>query len=156
MTPVDWLLVVQALASVFMAGLIWTMQLVHYPLFAMVGDEGGAGRFERYERSHMNRIGTIVGPMMLLEGVAVLGLLIARPASVPRWMLMVGLGLLLVNWVSTATLQGPIHQRLAKRFDTALLRRLVLTNWIRTVAWSGRAALSLAMMAVAWRGVGGA
>ncbi|MGP1346998.1 MAG: hypothetical protein ACTS3F_10085 [Phycisphaerales bacterium] len=155
MTPVDWLLVVQAVASVFMAGLIWTMQLVHYPLFAMVGDEGGAERFARYERAHMRRIGPIVGPMMLLEGVGVVGLLIVRPAALPAWMLWGGFGLLLVNWISTATLQGPMHQRLAKRFDAALVARLVRTNWIRTVAWSGRAALAIGMCIAAWKGLGG-
>lgn len=148
-----WLLVAHALASGFMAGLIWTMQLVHYPLFAIVGDQQGEERFARYERSHMNRISLIVAPMMLLEASTAVGLLVMRPEALPAWMLWLGFAFLLVNWVSTATLQGPMHQRLAQRFDEALVRRLVATNWIRTIAWSARAVLALAMMPVAWQGM---
>jgi len=155
MTLGDWLLVLHALASVFMAGLIWTMQLVHYPLFAMVGDDGGAARFARYERAHMNRISLIVGPMMLLEACSAVGLLIVRPDGLPGWVVWLGFGLLLVNWVSTATLQGPMHQRLARQFDESLVRRLVATNWIRTAAWSARGVLAIGMCLVAWKGLGG-
>ena len=32
-------LLVNAAAGIFMAGFIWTMQLIHYPLFDYVGEE---------------------------------------------------------------------------------------------------------------------
>ena len=50
-------------------------------------------------------------------------------------------------WLSTALLQAPIHTRLMKGFDAALVRRLIITNWIRTVAWTARGILvSLTLM----------
>ena len=55
----------QVFATVFMVGLIWFVQIVHYPLYANVGRE----QFPEYEALH-NRLTTwVVGPAMLLEMV---------------------------------------------------------------------------------------
>ena len=43
-------------------------------------------------------------------------------------------------------LQMPLHDRILKGPDTHAQRRLVSTNWIRTVAWSLRGAIALAMV----------
>ena len=52
------LLALHALATVMMAGLIWFVQLVHYPLFAFVG----ASDFVLYDREHTRRVTWIRGP----------------------------------------------------------------------------------------------
>ena len=44
-------------------------------------------------------------------------------------------------------LQVPCHSRLAQGFDEPTWRRLVATNWIRTVAWSARMPLALMLLA---------
>jgi len=62
--------------------------------------------------------------------------------------------LLAVIWVSTPTLQGPGHQQLTKKFDPALWRRLVRTNWIRTAAWTARGILLLLFLREVWSKVG--
>ena len=54
-----------------------------------------------------------------------------------------GLALLAVIWLSTALVQVPLHRRLQGGFDAAAHRRLVRTNWLRTAAWTLRAALAL-------------
>ncbi|HEX2205610.1 MAG TPA: hypothetical protein VHG91_20025 [Longimicrobium sp.] len=46
-------------------------------------------------------------------------------------------------WLSTALLQVPMHGRLERGFDAAAHRRLVATNWVRTVAWTARGVLLL-------------
>ena len=46
------LLALHTLATIMLAGLIWFVQLVHYPLFSFVG----AGDFVRYEREHTRRV----------------------------------------------------------------------------------------------------
>ena len=48
-------------------------------------------------------------------------------------------GLVLVVWCSTFTLQVPIHKRLQAGKDKSKIKRLVSTNWIRTIAWSLKA-----------------
>jgi hypothetical protein len=57
-----------------------------------------------------------------------------------------GLGLLLLIWISTILLQVPQHRRLQAGFDPAVHRRLVSTNWLRTIFWSARAAIALALL----------
>ena len=43
--------------------------------------------------------------------------------------------LIVINWSSTFLLQVPIHNRLRSGKKEVLIRRLVATNWIRTIAW---------------------
>ncbi|MEM1167339.1 MAG: hypothetical protein AAGI30_13740 [Planctomycetota bacterium] len=131
-----------AFATLAMVGLIWTIQVVHYPLFASVGEQ----EWPAYERSHMSRITFIVGPVMLVEAATAAALVILAPPGVPRWMLIVGLLLAAAVWVSTAVWQGPMHVRLAERFDTSLHRQLVLGNWVRTIIWTARGVLALAIV----------
>ncbi len=49
--------------------------------------------------------------------------------------------LLLIIWISTFMLQVPAHQSLSTTWNAATHKRLVLTNWIRTVGWSVRSVL---------------
>jgi hypothetical protein len=52
------LLLIQAGASCFMTGLIWTMQLLNYPLLALIGPAD----VPRYEQAHNRRFIWLVGP----------------------------------------------------------------------------------------------
>jgi len=137
------LLLLHAFATLFMTGLIWFVQVVHYPLFVRVGVE----RFGRYEQDHMARTTWVVAPAMLLEGVCAAWIAIDQPAGAPKWLPALGLGLLVVVWGSTFLLQVPAHRALSKGFDERAAERLVSTNWIRTIAWSGRSAVALALLA---------
>ena len=49
--------------------------------------------------------------------------------------------LVAIVWLSTFVLQVPIHNRLKSGKDERLIRRLVATNWVRTIAWSLKALL---------------
>ncbi len=139
----DLLLLAHALATAVMMGVIWTMQLVHYPLFARVP----AGAFTAYEREHMRRISLIVGPAMLVELATATVIALSPPAGVPAVLAWAGLALLLAIWVSTAVAQGPIHRRLAARgWDQRLIDRLVASNWLRTVLWTARTILALVFL----------
>lgn len=145
-----WIPLLHAAATLVMTGVILTCQFVHYPLLAKVHPDN----FHDYERAHMRRITPIVGPAMLIEALTALTLAIAPPPPIAdrglSWLLYAGLALVLVNAVSTATLQGPIHNRLAQTgHDTALVRCLVNTNLIRTAAWSIRGLLALVILALA-------
>lgn len=128
------------LASTFyMVGLIWFVQLVHYPLLARVGES----EFASFERAHVARTGPVVGPPMLVELATALLLVVSPPAQVPSAALWLGLALLGVVWASTGLLQVPSHRRLEMGFDARAHHRLVATNWIRTVAWTARGILLL-------------
>jgi hypothetical protein len=125
-----------------MVGLIWLVQVVHYPLLARIGRDGFAG----YAASHATRTSWVVAPLMLTEA-ALAGTLALRPpvgvSAVAAW---VGFGLVVVIWSSTAFLLVPMHRRLVTGFDKEAHRRLVSLNWIRTTAWSARGLLVLAWL----------
>ena len=140
-----WLLLVHATATWFMTGLIWFVQVVHYPLFAGVGEE----RFARYEADHTERTGWVVGPPMVVELGAGLALLRWRPETIPAWAAWLGLALLGCIWLSTALQQIPEHRRLLSGFDRGAQRRLVRSNWVRTVAWTARGLLALWFLVLA-------
>jgi uncharacterized membrane protein len=141
------LLLAQVAATLYMAGIIWFAQIAHYPLLEQVGRES----FAEYQNANMRRTGWVVGPPMLTEGITAIALVWVRPSGVSDGLVWTGLGLLLVIWISTLTLQVPRHQALARGFDDAAHRALVATNWIRTVAWSLRGLLVLGMLrCAAW------
>jgi hypothetical protein len=127
-------------ATLFLVGLIWVVQVVHYPLFAQVG----ADQFHGYWRGHTRLITWLVAPSMFAEVVTGVLLFAVRPPGVSFAVLGVAFGLLLVNWLSTWLVQIPLHERLGRRYDPVTLRRLVLTNWVRTAAWTLRGVLVLA------------
>jgi hypothetical protein len=127
--------VAHAAATLFMAGLIWFVQIVHYPLFGRVG----AAESAAYGREHARRTGWVAGPAMLVE--LVLALALAARGGALAW---AGLALLGVIWASTALVQVPLHRRLAAGPDPAARLQLVRTNWIRTAAWTARAVLASA------------
>lgn len=136
-------LVIAQLASTLpLVGLIWTIQLVHYPLFELVGEESQVD----YQKQHMNRITWVVAPLMLIELVTVGLLWVLAPFDV--WAI-VGALLVAVIWVSTVIIQVPCHGRLAAGFDRTIHRRLVDSNWIRTIAWTLRGAVAV-VMATLW------
>lgn len=133
------LLLVHVLATLVMVGVIWVVQLVHYPLFAGVGADGWAA----YQAGHQTRITWLVGPTMVAELATAVALLTWRPPGVPLAGLLVGAALVGVVWMSTAFVQVPLHSALTTAFDPSAHARLVATNWIRTVAWTMRGGLVL-------------
>ena len=143
MDTLELLVLVQACCAWFMTGLIWVIQLVHYPLMARVGEASWVD----YQRSHMSRISWIVAPVMLIEAAScglelammILGDSQMNSLAGTLWAHGLLASLLLVVWCSTWLLQVPAHHALSTRIDTQVIRRLVVTNWVRTVAWSTRA-----------------
>ncbi|CAN5528284.1 hypothetical protein BH11MYX1_BH11MYX1_21240 [soil metagenome] len=132
------LLFVGQLASTLpLVGLIWTIQVVHYPLFDAVRDD----MFVRFHQAHSTRITLIVMPLMVVElAAATAGVVLFDPASralghLATW---VGFVAVVVIWAATFLLSVPMHGRLSAGFDLSAHRRLVWTNWVRTAAWTVR------------------
>ena len=90
---------------------------------------------------------SVMVPLMITEAATALALLALPPAALRRELLWLGLLLLAVIWLSTAILQVPLLRRLSAGHDTSTVRRLVATNWLRTLAWTARGWLALALLA---------
>jgi hypothetical protein len=142
-------LIVNLVATAFMTGLIWCVQVAHYPLMSGWPHHD----FGRWEAMHRGRIGAVVVPAMLVEGFAAAWLLARRPAGIPAWMPWAAAVVLAAIWASTFLVQVPLHERLSAGWDEGAHARLVATNWIRTVLWSMRLGLVVAMLLMAQRGL---
>ena len=126
----------------YMVGLIWFVQIVHYPLFGYVGSK----EFRTYHEKHKILILPVVGIVMIVELVTAGILIFQIPKGIPNWTAIVGIILLGVIWFSTLFLQIPYHNKLSSRFDENVLIMLVNTNWIRTICWSLRGVIVLIML----------
>ena len=133
---------VHAFTTLYMCGLIWFVQVVHYPLHGFVGIDG----FIRYQTEHVRRTGWVVMGPMLLEVVTAVLLVINIPLGAHYSLPIVGLLLLVKAWVGTAFLSVPAHRQLERGFSQAAHGRLVHTNWVRTFAWTVRAPIALAIL----------
>jgi len=132
------LFVVHVASTFYLVGLIWMVQIVHYPLMKRVGSD----EFARYETEHGRMITPVVAPVMVVELIT--GMLLAFGFG-PSWLSLpaswLGLAAIVLIWGSTFFLQVPYHSVLTNGFDADAHRGLVVTNWIRTVLWTGRGVL---------------
>ncbi len=138
----DFVFLIHAGTTLFLVGLIWTIQIVHYPLFANVG----ASDYAAYQNLHISRITFVVAPVMIAELATAIFFIFSDFTPINPNYFRVGLVLVLIIWASTMFIQSPIHGKLSQAFDNNLIDKLVLTNWIRTIAWSLRGALVLWMI----------
>lgn len=134
------ILCLNLISTWYLVGLIWMVQVVHYPLLAKVSAEN----YVQYQQLHERMITPIVGIPMLVEIVTAILLLNYLPKGVSLTWVWAAIGLVAVAWLATAFLSVPCHSKLNAGFDVAIHRRLVDTNWIRTIAWTLRGIL------VAW------
>ena len=125
------LLVVHAAVTWALVGMIWTVQVVHYPLWARID----ADAFREYHARHMLRMTLVVAPLALAEFLTAAALVVCGARG--GWLL-ASFGPMVVNWVSTFFAQVPLHAKLATRFDTETHRRLLSSNWWRTAGWTVR------------------
>lgn len=127
-------LVLNTVATWGMVGVIWTIQVVHYPMLASLSELRPATAASEHQR----RISGVVGPLMAVEGVTTLMLLASRPTTMGAPSAWLAAVLLAVALGSTILVQVPLHGRLAAGHDADAARRLISTNWVRTMAWTGR------------------
>ena len=136
------ILLINVLSTWFMVGLIWIVQIVHYPLFASVGE----GQFLSYQKAHVTRITYIVGPVIGIETITTLLLVMYPPAYSSSLFCWIGLALIMIILASTALLQVPSHDRLLLGYDKDIHGELVRSNWIRTIAWSARGVVTAMLL----------
>ena len=98
-------------ATMFMTGVIWFVQIVHYPLFSGVGK----AEFSAYEQRHTALTTWVVAPPMLIEALTALMLLWFRPQGVTAWQIWAGLFLLSSHLVVNRLGPGPLSHNIDER-----------------------------------------
>lgn len=136
------LLVACVAATLFMVGLSWFVQIVHYPLFTEVG----SGSFASYHESHSVRTTWVVAAPMVVELISSLALAFDPPAGleVPA---LTGALLAVSTWVVTAAWAAPAHSAIGRQGLTpALVRRLHRASLVRTWLWTFHGVVVLVMV----------
>jgi hypothetical protein len=129
------LLIAHLATTLFMVGLIWTIHIVHYPLFANVGES----TYVAFQSEHVNRIGKLLFVPWLTEGLTLLGILILaflgnhRALRLPVFLNGVGMAIALVI---SGFWSAPAHGDLSDGFDAAVHQRLMNANLVRSLAWT--------------------
>lgn len=135
-----WALItlVHLAATWFLVGLIWMIQVVHYPSFSSIDRVG----YQTFQHRHMAQMGRLIGLPWLIEGLFVIALFIWAPTSVIRALAAVG-GLLEGAVIAVTVFSSiPAHAALSEGFSEDSHRRLLRTNWLRTAAWTARGVIA--------------
>jgi hypothetical protein len=133
------ILITQLACCLSMTGIIWLVQLVHYPAYHYIA----ADKFQRYQKFHTKNITKIVLPLMLAE---LLSAILLAITWWPSFHSLANLAIVILIWLATFLISVPIHQKLNLTYDATLIKKLINTNWIRTILWSLR---SLAWLIIA-------
>jgi hypothetical protein len=139
---IDLVLLANFVATAVMTGVIWFVQWVHYPLLATVPVDSAV----ETAVVHQRRTGQVLALPMAAEGVTTFWLLVSRPDAVSLVLPWLGAFLLAVALGSTVFLSVPLHSKMATNPTSDVGRRLVVTNWPRTIAWSARAVVCTVML----------
>lgn len=117
--------------AIYNAGCMTTLQLQHYAIYPAVGKENFAAYMRANNRAAA--LPTILPAMLLLLTSIVL--LFYRPQFVSEPQAIAFLTLNLIAFASTFKWQRHLHSEMAETgYDEAKVRKLIATNWIRTIA----------------------
>ena len=127
--------VLQFLAATLMTGIIWMVQIVHYPLFKNVGIE----QFKGYQNRHTKLITYVVGPTMTVGLVTALAFFkVGYLSGMDYTLYIITFAILILIWLSTYLIQAPQHKKLSLGYNLKAINNLINFNWIRTACWSVR------------------
>lgn len=149
-TPSPTVVFVHLIATWFMVGLIWTIHVVHYPLFADVGD----ATYVAFQAAHVDRIGRLLLVPWAVEGVtAAMILFVAVTTRDRRLMPPAVIGALAMGVILAISgfWSAPAHGELADGFDPAVHDRLMKADLVRMLAWTVRGVTAAWITTLVWR-----
>ena len=126
------MLILHLIATSVMVGVIWVIQLVHYPSFNFVELK----QYTAFQRFHMSRISYVVIPVMLTELFTLILIVISMDQI--DTLVAASAILLIFIWLMTAVFFSGVHQKLTLGYDQIVVDRLVKLNWGRTLLWTLR------------------
>jgi len=111
-----------------MVVLILLVQLIIYPSFRSIADDG----FTAWHRRYVAVIGIIVIPLMLVQA----GCIAFQLLAAADWESALSFAAMLGAWIVTFTMSAPCHRYLQRNGkDPETMSRLIHTNWLRTGCW---------------------
>ena len=132
MLPNNFVLLGHLIFTSIMTGVIWVIQIVHYPSFHFIEKE----LYTAFQKFHMNKISIIVIPIMLAELITGMMLFLDKSSKSP--FLIISFVILVLIWLITGVFFSKAHNELMKGYQELVVNQLVVMNWIRTLLWTLR------------------
>ncbi len=133
----DIIFIINLFCSFFLCGLIWIIQLVHYPMFHKVSEK----QFICTMQHHQKHISFIVVPVMIAELISSAAL--SYYADIYQSLHIAGLIVVISIWLITFFFQVPQHAYLMNGYNFKTVNRLISTNKTRTVLWTLKSILTV-------------
>ncbi len=128
-----FLFLVHIVFSLYLFGVIWFVQVVHYPIFLYLNYDPAHNPFI----FHQSRTGIAVMSAMAIELVSVVILMfIPYPNFFAVLILLI---FTLLIWITTFMIQVPCYNVLKREKNENVIYRLIWTNWLRTALWTFKA-----------------
>ena len=124
-------LMIHIISTSIMVGVIWVIQLVHYPSFKYVNESD----YIIFQKYHMSNISNIVFPVMFTELITALIILFFGEKSL---FFVLSLICLFLIWVMTGVLFTKYHSILKEGKDLMIIEKMIKANWIRALLWTMR------------------
>ena len=132
MFNLNLLIDIHFLSTSIMVGVIWVIQLLHYPSFHFVQKSD----YPKFQQFHMSRISLIVIPAMIIEFIT--GILMLQFGFSSNFLFISSLVILITIWGITFIFFTKMHQVLISGYNEIIVNRLISINWSRTLLWSLR------------------
>ena len=132
MLPNNFVLLGHLIFTSIMTGVIWVIQIVHYPSFHFIEKE----LYTAFQKFHMNKISIIVIPIMLAELITGIMLFLDKSSKNP--LLIISFIILVLIWLITGVFFTKAHNELITGYQQLVVNQLVVMNWIRTLLWTLR------------------
>ena len=121
----------------YMLGVIYLIQVIHYPILALIGEE----EFIECHAKHMRQTTFVIALPMFIELLTMGYLLYLSPLFRDDPYFILACLMTVLIWSVTFFISVPLHNILATGYNQKTWKTLINTNWIRTAAWTIRAAL---------------
>ena len=122
-------------STLYMTGIVWFAQIVHYPLLGRNKDDS----FSDFAREYQRRTLWVVTPGLAGELASATLLVIIAP-QLTSWLGMLLLGAI---WLLTLRFQIPQHLALKRGYSEQIHRHLVQGNLVRSLLWTIRAGVMI-------------
>lgn len=129
-------LLIHAMITFAMTGIIWFVHLIHYPVMNALDWQR-----ETFEKIHWQKTMKIAVIMLILElGTGILFVLF-HPVKIPSSLPISGLLLIVLIWVNTWWMCVPSHCQLKQQYNENSLQKLMKANKWRAILWSLRSVI---------------
>jgi hypothetical protein len=105
----NFLLKIHLFASFYMTGIIWLVQVIHYPLFNLVG----SNNWPDYHAKHIRGTSLVIAAPMFIELLSLGAIFYLAPDYRGHYLMLSSFFLLLIIWLTTFLISVPIHNQLA-------------------------------------------